>query len=404
MKNTNLDTKIKSAVQLPTYLFVVPWSLEHTGGVNQVIINLAQQMLIAGKLNPLVLIIDWNAKQPIYGKHNKITTVRWRIPSFYSNMTIKQQVAYYWWKKTNNKTFQHFVQKNRIETINPHYPTESSITLDRLSKQTEARITFNISFHGTDIENITASSDKNKQHWFKHLNNVDNIIVCSNDLGDRVKKAFINIGKLNTTTIYNGISVEYKTKSNNGEIPKEISEHFILCVAKYTDNKGINILIDSFSLIIADHPDFDLVLIGAEGPARSHLKMQCDKNGLSQKVHFFVNKPNHEVSKFYRKATILVLPSLQEAFGIVLLEAGVFGLPVIASRVGGIPEIINTGSTGYLVDADNVIQLADTIGKSLKSPTFTKKLGLNLKKHVVANYSLKTAYIKYIKTLKATEI
>jgi glycosyltransferase involved in cell wall biosynthesis len=90
-----------------------------------------------------------------------------------------------------------------------------------------------------------------------------------------------------------------------------------------------------------------------------------------------------------------VLPSRKESFGIVLLEAGAFGVPVIASRVGGIPEIIEDGITGLLVPAEDAVALAECMTSVLSSTDFAESMGARLRQHVEANFAWSSALEKY---------
>lgn len=82
-----------------------------------------------------------------------------------------------------------------------------------------------------------------------------------------------------------------------------------------------------------------------------------------------------------QSANLMVLPSLKEAFGLVILEAMQAGLPVIASQVGGIPEIINSAEAGILIEAANKNTLVKALQKLLSKPDLAYKLGQNGLKH-----------------------
>ncbi len=91
---------------------------------------------------------------------------------------------------------------------------------------------------------------------------------------------------------------------------------------------------------------------------------------------------------------IFVLPSRNEAFGIVILEAGAFGVTVIAANVGGNPEILIHGKTGKLCASENIHSFADELRSILASSEVRKNLGENLRKHVLENFSWQRTYQK----------
>jgi glycosyltransferase involved in cell wall biosynthesis len=101
------------------------------------------------------------------------------------------------------------------------------------------------------------------------------------------------------------------------------------------------------------------------------------------------------VGVFLERARVLCLPSRSESFGVALLEAGAYGLPVVASRVGGIPEIVTDGETGLLVPPEDPAALSDALERVLSDPERARRLGDNLRRRVVADFSWTRAYQDY---------
>jgi glycosyltransferase involved in cell wall biosynthesis len=97
--------------------------------------------------------------------------------------------------------------------------------------------------------------------------------------------------------------------------------------------------------------------------------------GLEEKVIFHGVVGLKDLEKFYSEADIFVLPSLYEPFGIVFAEAMSFGLPIIATRVGGIPELVEDGENGFLVPPKDVNSLADAIDKLVSDAELREKFG-----------------------------
>src|SRR5690606_25667459 len=124
------------------------------------------------------------------------------------------------------------------------------------------------------------------------------------------------------------------------------------------------------------------------------------ERGLVGRVHLFPDIPHAQVANFFRAASLFVLPSRQEPFGIVLLEAGAFGLPVVASRVGGIPEILTDGATGRLVAPGDAEELAASMRSVLTDRVTSVEMGERLRRHVFSRFAWTTAYEKYIALLE----
>ena len=120
---------------------------------------------------------------------------------------------------------------------------------------------------------------------------------------------------------------------------------------------------------------------------------------LSHKVQLYEGLSHDQVLGIMERAMIFVLPSRREAFGIVILEAGAFGVPVIASNVGGIVEILTHNETGRLCDSEDVNAFAMEMSNLLKEKEERKRLGKNLKKHVIKNFSWNRTYQNYLKNI-----
>ncbi len=116
-----------------------------------------------------------------------------------------------------------------------------------------------------------------------------------------------------------------------------------------------------------------LALVGS-GPFEKKLRMRAAELGIRDKVFFFGHVPNNKLSAYYNACDVFVLPSLYEPLGIVLLEAMACGKPVVASRVGGIPELVDE-KVGMLVEPKNPDALAKSILMLLSDADLAKKLG-----------------------------
>ena len=136
--------------------------------------------------------------------------------------------------------------------------------------------------------------------------------------------------------------------------------------------KGLPYLIQAMAQLCSDFPNARL-LIGGDGEDRSALEQEARSLGLTARVEFVgaVSESAH----FYHQLDLFVLPSLDEAFGLVLLEAMAAGLPVVGTRVGGIPEILEDGSQGLLVAPADSHALAGAIRALWSDPLRRRRMG-----------------------------
>lgn len=123
----------------------------------------------------------------------------------------------------------------------------------------------------------------------------------------------------------------------------------VLCVARQYPRKRVGDLIAAFPRVLAGCPGARLVVIG-DGPEHGALQRQVADLGLSEAVQLLGALPSdQEVRAWYRRASVFCLPSLQEGFGIVFLEAMASGLPVVSTTATAIPEVVPDGRAGLLV-------------------------------------------------------
>ncbi|HET7219799.1 MAG TPA: glycosyltransferase [Vicinamibacterales bacterium] len=146
----------------------------------------------------------------------------------------------------------------------------------------------------------------------------------------------------------------------------------IVTVANLRPEKGHDTLIEAASIIVRSHPDVDFQVIG-DGPLRASLVRQVNLRGLRSKFTFLGERP--DVPARLAAADLFVLPSRSEACPNGVLEAMASALPVVAARVGGVPELIEGGVNGVLVDADAPDQLASAVCDLVNRPAYARALG-----------------------------
>lgn len=157
-------------------------------------------------------------------------------------------------------------------------------------------------------------------------------------------------------------------------------EPIILHVARLEEVKGTEWLIRAFAGVATQHPQARLVIIG-EGKLRKKLQKLAGETGVADRIMFLGARPHQEVLVWMQRAAMVVLPSVktasgrEEGLGLVLLEAAASGVPGIGTRVGGIPEGIAEGETGFLVPERDVESLSIAMGTLLANPPLRQRMG-----------------------------
>ncbi len=164
------------------------------------------------------------------------------------------------------------------------------------------------------------------------------------------------------------------------KILNEAPDGYIVSVARHTNVKGVDVLLRAFSLVVKIFPRIKLIQIGG-GLLTNSLKKLAEELGIAPNVLFVGPKPSSDVLFYIQNSIALVLSSrkshdgAEEAFGLVLNEASACGIPCIGTNVGGIPEGIVHGETGFVVASDDPLALADAITTVVSSPKLAEEMG-----------------------------
>ena len=163
---------------------------------------------------------------------------------------------------------------------------------------------------------------------------------------------------------------------------------YVLFVGRLASNKGLVELLGAFERLARAAPEAHLVLVGADGGMQASLARRVRGFRLGDRVHFLGHVADDRLlSAAYREATVTVLPSEYEAFGLVLLESLAAGTPVVATRVGGVPEFIEDERSGLLVPPGDVGALALALQRIWDDPALGRRLGHHGRVEVVPRYT-----------------
>jgi len=176
----------------------------------------------------------------------------------------------------------------------------------------------------------------------------------------------------------------------------------ILSVGRLLSNepgKGIDTVICALPKVLKYVPNIHYVVIGS-GDYIDSLKELALKKKISDIVHFKGDVSLKELKSYYKQSEIFVMPSRQEGFGNVFLEAMYFEKPVIGCNFGGIPDIIIDGENGFLIDYGDVDKLTEYIVMLLQNDRLRLSIGSSGKKYVNKNYNFDVYYKKLSGILK----
>lgn len=187
----------------------------------------------------------------------------------------------------------------------------------------------------------------------------------------------------------NGVDIAYlecgRVSSNTARaqigLPADVP--LIGCAGRMAPEKGIDLLLEALSRLSGVH-----AAIAGRGPLADEMQAYARKLGVAERAHFLGHLD--DIRPLFWACDIYVQPSRREAFGLAAAEASALGLPVVASRIGGLRDVVLDGVTGRLLQPGNVDELASTLNTLLENVEYTKMLGFAGKNYVGQYFAIDT--------------
>jgi glycosyltransferase involved in cell wall biosynthesis len=212
---------------------------------------------------------------------------------------------------------------------------------------------------------------------------LDGVVAISDAVADHVVR-HAGIPREKVTRIYYGLDT---APYDAADIAGAARTPTIGMIARLAPQKGHTVLVDALPAVIERFPDLRVELVGHEHLTTiAELRAYAEGRGVAEHVTFTGFRD--DLPELFARWDVMVLPSLWEGFGLVLLEAMAAGRPVVASRVGPIPEIVLHGETGLLVEPGRADELAAALIEVLANPELGQRLGTAGRRRVVERFTL----------------
>lgn len=288
----------------------------------------------------------------------------------------------------------HELQKREIATVNVHFPSLNAYPLALLKHLGLWKGQVVLSFHGSDVGEIIPSSNA----WKTIAEQTDAITACSAALAQRIND--LKLFRQPVQVVHNGIDCE-KFLQNSDATTLTVRRPYILNVGNYVPGKAQDVLLNAFAQVAYKYPELNIVCVGGtdNGIWLRYLNELADQMKVRNRVFFLENQTQAQVATLMRDATCLAHTSHNEAFGLVLIEAGVCGTPIIATRVGGIPEIIPSSDFGLLFEDGDIEGLVNSIKSVMLDPEKAKSRADLFHQRVLSNFSANVMVSRFIETI-----
>jgi len=279
----------------------------------------------------------------------------------------KKKAIYKYLSIFGKTLFSAFNPRNKI--YHYHYVFPTALTAPLLKTLFRKKIV--LTFHGSDL----LIGGKRKTKLIKPvLRSADEIILVSDYLQKEFIKRFPEY-ESKTSSIHCGVNSSLFEPLTREEVIEELQlprDTFnILYLGRVIENKGIDVF-DSIIDELKENDNFRFIIVG-DGQEKQKL---VEKYDSQPNVIFHSSVPKTEVPKWFNAADVFIFPTKREAFGLVALESSACGTPVIAHKVGGVPEIIEDKKSGYLVEIGSTEEFSKRIVELYEKPSLKNSLSI----------------------------
>jgi L-malate glycosyltransferase len=261
---------------------------------------------------------------------------------------------------------------HHLDLLHCHYAIPHSVSAFLAkSMLLPRRLVVVTTLHGTDITLVGADRSYLPITRFS-IDQSDGVTAVSQYL----KEATINVigARRDIEVIYNFVNCNQYQPSENRALKEYFApnnESILIHVSNFRAVKRPTDIVDIFVRVQREIPAV-LLMVG-DGPERSNAEWSARNNGVEQKVHFLGKQDN--IQELIGISDLLLLPSENESFGLVALEAMACEVPVVASRVGGLPEVVTDGVEGFLAEPRDIDSMARYALNILSDKSFRREMG-----------------------------
>lgn len=330
------------------------------GGVDVVVTTLASQFKAAGHAAGIVEVTKRAAKKRLLADGTPVWSIT--APSY---PTIRRPRSWASFARTTAQ-FLGVVRDFDPDVVHVHFPLIQCIPIVG-AHALPHKWRLVVTLHNSDIR-VAPTQEPEIRPWQARLFARADAVTAVNQalLDDAVALYPAIAGK--GRVILNGVGPEWFQP-----LEEPNHEDYVLFAGRLSHVKGVDLLLNAWSKISPLFPKTRLRIAG-DGDQRQVLESMANELGIANSVRFLGRKSHEDLRQLYRQAKVVVLPSRREGLPLSLLEAGAAGAICVGSQTAGIPEIIEEGVTGYVVNAELPEELGVGIAKTLDLSPGARKM------------------------------
>jgi glycosyltransferase involved in cell wall biosynthesis len=349
-------------------MLVVPWD-EVFGGVASVVGNLATCLERAG--HRVVFV------HPGPPDRRRRRTTTWGFTGYELNLRspfidthpVLGVIAFLLFFPFTMYQLLAIARAHDVELVNVHYPIEAFVYFAVLRRLRPIRLV--VSAHGADLFPDGGRPRRYPVALRALMAAADALVAPSRAFLADCLTAFPRAAAKGVA-VHNGIDAEELQRVDE-TLATARWQPYLLTIAAHNRKKALDVLLHAFARVGAAHPGLRLLLAG-DGPLRAQYETLARSLGIADRVEFLGWQGRPQVARLLRDCALFVLPSRSEPFGMVVAEAMACRKAVVASAVGGIGEIVESGRTGLLVEPDDPEALAGALRRVLEDEALRESL------------------------------
>jgi glycosyltransferase involved in cell wall biosynthesis/peptidoglycan/xylan/chitin deacetylase (PgdA/CDA1 family) len=359
-----------ATLQPKRLLMAAPYFPPHLGGVEYYAYNLA--IKLQHDFGWYVCVVTTGARGVKVIKSVEDNLIVYRLPYWLKISNTPLNPLWPFW-------IRRIVKHENISIINAHAPVP---LFADMALRVASKVPVVISYHMMSMAKGRSGADRlialYEDHVLPTTLNRAQQIICSSD---KVRDIFLSQFSHKSVTITPGVDTEKFHPTDAGHEDKLL---FVGSLNKSDNHKGLIFLLGALKIVKQTHPHVHLDIVG-EGSGVSMFEKIAEQYDVSGAVRFLGGQYDENLAALYRKSNIFILPTLNDSFPLVILEAMASGVPVISTNVGGIPTMIDDQETGYLIQPGDSNVLAEKIQYLLDNPKIAKEFGKNGRNKVAKN-------------------
>ena len=382
-------------------LVVSPWPLSHTGGVTSAVSMLSREFAKKGHMTTVLVTDGDNRPTLLEERHGvPVYSMYLRVPCS-DQAPLRAIVSFFIMLPVTLFRLHRFLARNRVQGIVVQYPLAPSFYFALLRWLNSWKLV--VVYQGSDAHELHQWRPIERRLVVKLLAAADCVIAVSRTLLEKVSQVFPGLRLKRSCLIPNGAPLDLLDRLKTAAAPGKLPMPYVLTAGRLIHRKGIDVLIEALRQVRQKGIELEIVVAG-DGPERSNLQELAARADVSMHIRFLGNQSHEQVLRLMNHCLFFVLASRAEGLPLVIAEAMACEKAVIATNVDGVPDIVEHGRTGLLVQPEDPQSLADALITLHENAAWRHDLAKAAREWAIVQFSWENIADRYLRCLMGQEV